>query len=120
MDADFAVELGRDAIRACMMIGGPILLIGLIVGLVIGVLQAMTQVQDQTVSAVPKILLMMTAIAISLPWLSDQLTDFTRNSFRNPLHHNVRSDDDGMEMAEESESSRLAESENFRDDHSWN
>lgn len=85
MDAQEAIDLGREAIRACMMIGGPILVISLLVGLGIGMLQAMTQVQDQTVSFVPKLLIVMVGIAICLPWLSDRMIEFSHDVLSKPM-----------------------------------
>ena len=79
-----AVDLGREALRACIMVGGPILAAGLLVGLAVGVLQAMTQVQDQSVSFVPKILIMLVAIGFALPWLSEQMLDYTKESLESP------------------------------------
>ena len=82
-----AVDLGREALKACMLVGGPIVVLGLVVGLVVGVLQAMTQVQDQTVSFVPKILVMILGIGIALPWLSDKMVDYTKSAFETPMIH---------------------------------
>ena len=84
MDPQLAIDAGRDAIRTCLMVGGPILLVTLVVGLLISVLQAMTQLHDQSLSFVPKILLLMVAIGICLPWLSDRMLDFARVSFAKP------------------------------------
>lgn len=85
MDAQEAIDLGREAIRACMMIGGPILVISLLVGLAIGMMQAMTQVQDQTVSFVPKLLIVMAGIAVCLPWLSDRMLEFSHDVLSKPM-----------------------------------
>ena len=85
MDAQDAIDLGREAIRACMMIGGPILVVSLLVGLAIGMIQAMTQVQDQTVSFVPKLLIVMAGIGISLPWLSDRMVEFSHDVLSKPM-----------------------------------
>ncbi len=85
MNPEDAVDLGREALRTCLIVGGPILAVGLLIGLAVGVLQAMTQVQDQTVSFVPKILLMILALALALPWLSEQMVDFTKESFESPV-----------------------------------
>ena len=85
MDAQEAIDLGREAIRACMMIGGPILIISLLVGLALGMMQAMTQVQDQTVSFVPKLLIVMVAIAVCLPWLSDRMLEFSHDVLSKPM-----------------------------------
>jgi flagellar biosynthetic protein FliQ len=85
MNPQDAIDLSREAIKACMMVGGPILIISLLIGLLVGVFQAMTQVQDQTVSFVPKILLLIVAIGACLPWLTEQMTDFARHSFERPF-----------------------------------
>lgn len=87
MNPEDAVDLGREALKACLIIGGPIVVLGLIVGLVVGLLQAMTQVQDQTVSFVPKILVMFLGVGIALPWLSDKMVDFTKTAFETPMIH---------------------------------
>jgi flagellar biosynthetic protein FliQ len=80
-----AVDLVREALKACMIVGGPIVILGLVVGLAVGLLQAMTQVQDQTVSFVPKILVMILGIGIALPWLSDKMVDYTRGALEKPM-----------------------------------
>ena len=85
MNPEDAVDLGREALRTCLFVGGPILAAGLLIGLVVGIAQAMTQVQDQTVSFVPKILLMLVAIGLALPWLSERMVEYTRESFTNPV-----------------------------------
>ena len=82
-----AIDLGREAILTAFLIGAPILLVGTAVGLVIGLLQALTQIQDQTVSFVPKILAMVVALGVCLPWIvyrkieySEQLIQSTPQS----------------------------------------
>ncbi len=85
MEPQDAVDIAKQAIQTCMLVGGPILLVGLIVGLVIGTLQSMTGIHDQTVSFVPKILLTIFVIALALPWLSQKMVDYTRASLQRPL-----------------------------------
>ncbi len=85
MDPQPAIDFGREAIRTCLMIGGPILLATLILGLLISVLQAMTQLHDQAISFVPKILLLLVTIAACLPWFASQLMDFSRTAFGTPM-----------------------------------
>ena len=70
-----------------MLVGGPILAVGLLIGIAVGVFQAMTQVQDQTVSFVPKILLLLVMIGLCLPWLTYKMLDFARQSFETPMTH---------------------------------
>ncbi len=83
MDADMAMDLGREALWTALLIGGPILLVGLLIGLVIGLLQALTQVQDQTISFVPKIVGMMAAVAVCLPWLVRILLEYSEELITN-------------------------------------
>ncbi len=87
MNPQDAIDLGREAIRACFMVGGPILLASLIIGLLTGVLQAMTQVQDQTVSFVPKLLGTLVVLGLCLPWLSEKLVDFSSEALSKPMTH---------------------------------
>lgn len=69
MDPQDAIDLGREAIWTALLIGSPVLLAGMVVGLLIGLLQALTQVQEQTVAFVPKIVAMVLALSLTLPWL---------------------------------------------------
>jgi flagellar biosynthetic protein FliQ len=55
----------------------------MLTGLIIGLLQALTQVQDQTVSFVPKILAMVVVMIVCLPWLVDRMVEITRIAFQN-------------------------------------
>ena len=72
-----AIDLGREAILTAFLIGAPILLVGTAVGLVIGLLQALTQIQDQTVSFVPKILAMVVALGVCLPWIVYRMIEYS-------------------------------------------
>ena len=87
MNPQDAIDFSREAIMTCMMVGGPILVAGLLIGLLVGVFQAMTQVQDQTVSFVPKILLLLGMISLCLPWLSDKMLGFAKQAFETPITH---------------------------------
>ncbi len=90
MSPQDTIDLSREAITMAAIIGGPILAAGLLIGLVLGVLQAMTQIQDQTVSAVPKIIGMALVALLALPWMSERMVDFTRESFSRPLVGGVK------------------------------
>jgi flagellar biosynthetic protein FliQ len=85
MNPQDAIDFSREAIKTCMMIGGPILIASFVIGLIVGVFQAMTQVQDQTVSFVPKILALILTVGLLLPWCTDHLLDFARTSFERPM-----------------------------------
>lgn len=77
MNPQDAVDLGRQAIWITLLIGSPVLLAGMAVGLIIGLLQALTQIQEQTISFVPKIVVMFLALSLALPWLTMQMLDYS-------------------------------------------
>ncbi len=77
MDPQTAVDLGREALWTALLVGSPVLAAGLIVGLVIGLLQALTQIQEQTVAFVPKIVVMLIVLSVSLPWLISRMVQYT-------------------------------------------
>ena len=60
-----------------LLLGSPVLLAGMVVGLVIGLLQALTQIQEQTVSFVPKIVAMVAVLGLTLPWLIAQMVRYS-------------------------------------------
>ena len=83
MDAATAVDLCRETLMSAVIIAAPVLLVGMAAGLLVGLIQALTQVQDQTVAFVPKILAMAAVLLICLPWLLTRMVDFTRVVFEN-------------------------------------
>ncbi|TWU00317.1 Flagellar biosynthetic protein FliQ [Botrimarina colliarenosi] len=82
MDPQLAIDISRDALFMTSVIAAPVLIAGVVVGLVIGLLQALTQIQEQTVAFVPKLVAMGLALAITLPWILAQLMDYSENLFR--------------------------------------
>jgi len=81
MEFNEALELGRNAFWMAMSTSAPILLIGLTVGLLIALFQAVTQLQEQTLTFVPKIAAMVVAASIFIPWISDRMVAFTQQMF---------------------------------------
>ena len=81
MEFSEALELGRNAFWMAMSTSAPILVIGLVVGVLIAMFQAVTQLQEQTLTFVPKIAAMVVAAAIFIPWISDRMVEFTREMF---------------------------------------
>lgn len=82
MHAGAATELVQTAIFTAIVIASPLLLIGVAVGFIVSLLQALTQVQDQTLNAVPKIVAMVFALLICLPWIADRLVTYTQETYR--------------------------------------
>jgi flagellar biosynthetic protein FliQ len=87
MDPQDAIDLVREAIMLALWISAPVLIVGMAVGLVVGLIQALTQVQEQTVAFVPKLFAMILVLALTLPWLLNQLVDFTHELFLNIPHN---------------------------------
>ena len=72
------LELARESVWVTLKVGGPILIIALIVGLSISLVQALTQVQEMTLSFVPKIIAIFVSLIVLLPFMVTTLIDFTR------------------------------------------
>ncbi|UCG61244.1 MAG: flagellar biosynthesis protein FliQ [Candidatus Zixiibacteriota bacterium] len=81
MTPQMVVAIGREALMLTVMISGPMLLFALIVGLLISIFQAVTQIQEMTLTFVPKILAVALALLIFLPWMINMATDFARHMF---------------------------------------
>jgi flagellar biosynthetic protein FliQ len=67
------MDVARDAILTLVLVSAPLMLVGLIVGVIISLFQALTQIQEQTIVYVPKILAIFAAMLIALPFMGDQL-----------------------------------------------
>jgi len=78
---DQAVDITREALLLALIVSSPILLIGLLVGLVISIFQAVTQIQEQTLSFVPKILAMVITVIVLVPWMGSKLIEFSERMF---------------------------------------
>lgn len=76
------VEMVRQALIITLKIAAPILLAGIIVGLVISLLQSVTSIQDQTLSFVPKIVVMILAAVLLIPWIAIRLSEYASELFR--------------------------------------
>ena len=85
LDLDLATELIRRTLLLVLLLSAPILAAGLVVGIVVSLLQAVTQIQEQTLSFIPKIVAMFVVAIITLPWMSHHLLDFAREVFTTGL-----------------------------------
>ena len=82
---DTVLFIGRDAMLVTLLISAPMLLSGMVVGLAISVLQSVTQIQEITLSFVPKIFVVMIAFVLFLPWMISTMSSFVVPLFGN-LH----------------------------------
>jgi flagellar biosynthesis protein FliQ len=76
-----AISLGREAIFTALVVAAPMLLLGLITGLIVSIFQAVTQIQEQTLTFIPKILVSAVAILFFGPFMLAMLTAFTSRVF---------------------------------------
>jgi flagellar biosynthetic protein FliQ len=81
MEPDMALDLGRHALMTALLIALPLLCVGLVVGVLISILQAVTQVQEMTLTFVPKIIAVALAAIFLLPWFMARLTEFASEMF---------------------------------------
>jgi len=77
MDADSVVQIGRQALEVTVLLSAPILLASLVVGLLIAMFQAATQINEMTLSFVPKLMVVAAVLGIGGPWMLRQITGFT-------------------------------------------
>lgn len=82
MSHQLVIDLTRDAIITALMVAAPLLLIALGVGLVVSIIQSVTQIQEQTLSFVPKLVLVGGAFIVGMPWLLQILIKFTTQVIR--------------------------------------
>ena len=81
MTLDHATELVRQMLVLTLLVAAPVLAAGLVVGLVVSLLQAVTQIQEQTISLIPKLVAMAACIALLLPWMGQHVIEFARTVF---------------------------------------
>lgn len=81
MTPETATDLVRHALILCVIIAGPVLVVGLVVGVLISLFQAVTQIQEQTISLIPKLLVMIGVAILLMPWICQRLMDYTQLMF---------------------------------------
>lgn len=77
MSAQGIIDMGRHALLLVLLIGGPPLLAGLVIGVLISIFQAVTQIQEFTLTFVPKIVVVFIVTAIFLPWMLRMFLSYT-------------------------------------------
>lgn len=76
MNAAMVLDVGRDGIITFLKVGSPVMLVALFVGLIVSLLQALTQIQEQTLIFVPKILAVFATLMFMLPYMGDAMTSY--------------------------------------------
>ena len=75
------IALARNAMETTLLISAPLLLSGLVIGLLVSIFQAVTQIQEMTLTFIPKIVAVFLALLIFFPWMLEIMTAFTTNMF---------------------------------------
>jgi len=83
MTPEFVIGFARQSIELTLAIALPMLCVGLGVGVLVSILQAATQIQEMTLTFVPKIIAVFLALLISFPWIMDKMITFTQDVFLN-------------------------------------
>lgn len=81
MENDFVVEVVSQAIRVTLMLSAPMLIGALVVGVLVSIFQAVTQINEQTLSFIPKILVIIAALVIFSPWMMETMVTYTHDLF---------------------------------------
>ncbi len=81
MNADTVIDLGQQALYVIVMLAAPMLLSALAIGLLIGMFQAATQINEMTLSFIPKLLVLVLSIMVAGPWMLDTILNFTRRLY---------------------------------------
>ena len=81
MNEDMVLQIGREALYLIVSLSAPLLLSALFVGLLVGVFQAATQIQEQTLSFIPKLMALVVALIVMGPWLLQLWLGFTQSLF---------------------------------------
>ena len=81
MDTGHAVDLVRHSLIIALTVSAPMLLVGLVVGIVVSLLQAVTQIQEQTLAFIPKIVAIAAVLVIAGPWMLGQVLSYTTDLY---------------------------------------
>ena len=83
MTPEFVIGFARQSIELTLSIALPMLGVGMLVGVFISILQAATQIQEMTLTFVPKIIAVFLTLLVAFPWIMDKIVTFTRDIFMN-------------------------------------
>lgn len=86
MTPEYVLYVGREAIFVTLLVAAPMLGMGLLVGLIISILQAVTQINEMTLTFIPKIVAVAVGLLLFMPWMLRLLSDFTRRLFEYMPH----------------------------------
>lgn len=83
MTDELVIRLGQDALRTTAMLAAPLLISTLVVGLAVSVFQALTQINEATLTFIPKMIVVAVVFVLAGPWMMDVMSTYTINLFEN-------------------------------------
>jgi flagellar biosynthetic protein FliQ len=83
MSEDFVISMGAEAIKTMLYLAGPLLLVAMVIGIVVSVLQAITQINEATLTFIPKMVGIILVLAIMAPWMLHVMQDYSAMVFGN-------------------------------------
>lgn len=83
MTPEFVTSIGKETIEVILMVSAPVLIAGMVVGLIISIFQAVTQIQEMTLTFVPKIIVVFLVLLGLAPWMMELMIKFTSDIFIN-------------------------------------
>lgn len=83
MGEELIIQLGQETLKTTAMLAAPMLIGALVIGLIISILQAITQINEATLTFIPKMIVVAVVFVIAAPWMIDVVTSFTHNLFGN-------------------------------------
>lgn len=83
MSEELILKLGQDTLRTTAMLAAPMLVSALVVGLIVSVFQAVTQINEATLTFIPKMIVVGAVLVIAAPWMMDLMSHFTVDLFDN-------------------------------------
>jgi len=81
MNGDTIIDLSQQALYVVVMLAAPMLISALLIGLIVGMFQAATQINEQTLSFIPKLFILVVALMVAGPWMLDLLVNYTRELY---------------------------------------
>lgn len=78
MSPELVIDLGRNAVETVFLTASPMMVSGVVIGLIVSIFQAATQIQEQTLSFIPKIVAVLGALILCAPWIMDVMLSFTK------------------------------------------
>jgi flagellar biosynthetic protein FliQ len=81
MENEFAIEVVNQAMKVTLMLAAPMLVGALVVGVLVSIFQAVTQINEQTLSFIPKILVIVATLVIFSPWMMETMVSYTQDLF---------------------------------------